>query len=57
MLEIFIDICRDDYVGSEDISSKRKLVHEICKIISVFCAVKSKYKTELCDNFHSIANT
>ena len=27
-------ICLEDYVGIEDVGSKRKLVHEICKIIS-----------------------
>jgi len=33
ILDIFLVICREDYVGAEDVGSKRKLVHEICKFI------------------------
>ena len=33
MLDVFLELCREDYVGGFDVSSKRKLVHEICKII------------------------
>ena len=35
MLDIFLEICREDYVGDGDASSKRKLVHEICKQLSL----------------------
>ena len=34
MLDVFIEICWEDYVGAEDVGSKGKLVQEICKIIS-----------------------
>jgi len=33
MLDVFLAICCEDYVGVEDVDSKRKLVHEISKII------------------------
>ena len=33
MVYVFLAICREDCVGAEDLSSKRKLVHEICKIV------------------------
>jgi len=32
-LDVFLAICGEDYVGAEDVGSKRKLVHEICKRI------------------------
>ena len=34
ILDVFLAICREDYVGAEDVGSKRKSVHEICKIVS-----------------------
>ena len=34
MLDVFMAICWEEYVGAEDVGSKRKLMHEICKIIS-----------------------
>jgi len=33
MLDVFLAIYREDYVGAEDVGSKQKLVHEICKVI------------------------
>ena len=33
MFDIFLEICREDYVGGDDAGSKSKLVHEICKQI------------------------
>ena len=30
MLDIFLEICREDYVGGADAGSKNKLVHEVC---------------------------
>ena len=41
MLDIFLEICREDYVGGDDAGSKSKLVHEVCKkivIIEIFSA-------------------
>ena len=35
MLDIFLEICREDYVGGDDAGSKSKLVHEICKQLSL----------------------
>ena len=34
MLDVFIEICRDDYVGAVDAGAERKQVHEICKTIT-----------------------
>ena len=34
MLDVFIQICRDDYVGGDDAGSKGKLIHEICKSLT-----------------------
>ena len=34
MLDVFIHICRDDYVGGDDAGSKGKLIHEICKSLT-----------------------
>jgi len=31
MLDIFLEICREDYVGGADTGSNNKLVHEVCK--------------------------
>ena len=33
MINVFLDVYRAEYIGSYDISAKRKLVHEIRKII------------------------
>jgi len=33
MLDVFLAVCCEDYVGAEDVGSKRKLGHEICKIM------------------------
>ena len=33
MLKVFLSICHEDYVGKFDSSSKRKLVHKVCKNI------------------------
>ena len=35
MLDIFLKICREDYVGSDDAGSKSKLVHEVYKKIGI----------------------
>ena len=34
MLDVFLAISQNDYVGEEDVDSKRTLVHKVCKIIS-----------------------
>ena len=34
MLDVFFQICRDDYVGGDDAGSKGKLIHEICKSLT-----------------------
>ena len=34
MLDVFIQICRDDYVGGSDTGSRGKLIHEICKSLT-----------------------
>ena len=34
LLDVFLDICRQDYVGRVDTNARKKLVHEICKSIS-----------------------
>lgn len=31
MLDIFIEICRDNYVGGNDKKSRNKMIHEIYK--------------------------
>ena len=33
IMDVFLDICRDDYVGGVNNGSKKKLVYEICKSI------------------------
>ena len=35
ILDILLEICRDDYVGGDDAGSKRKLVHDIYKQLSL----------------------
>ena len=35
MLDIFLEMCREDYVGGDDAGSKIKLVHEVCKQLSL----------------------
>ena len=34
LLDVFLDACRQDYVGKLDTNARKKLVHEICKNIS-----------------------
>ena len=34
MFDVFLDLVRNDYVGTEDNISEFKMIHDICKIIS-----------------------
>ena len=36
-MDVFLDICCEDYVGVIDNGSNKKLVHEICKSILEIC--------------------
>lgn len=35
MLDIFLELCREDYVGGDDTGFKSKLVHNICNQLSL----------------------
>ena len=35
IMYIFLEICREDYVGGDDTKSKSKLLHEVCKQLSL----------------------
>ena len=40
LLDVFLDVCRQDYVGRVDINARKKLVHAICKNIADLLQVK-----------------
>jgi len=47
MLDIFLDIFRDNYVVGEDKVSKSKLVHEICKELELLSQFDKSRNTEV----------
>ena len=49
MLNIFLEICREDYVGGDDAGSKSKLVHEVYKQISLIKMSNVDTLDEICE--------
>ena len=42
LLDVFLEVCREDYVGRVDKNARKKLVHPICKNISEIKQVRKR---------------
>ena len=54
MLDIFLEICREDYVGDDDASSKSKLAHEICKQLNLIKMKNGATLDKMCARYISM---